>query len=598
MKKKIEKLLFTLCLFSFSILTPAVFSVKNAPEKNYYENRKELEYQIEYLLEENTYIPLESIHLQSAAKEEIPFRFKPDALNFFELIIPGQKKTKILKNKGQINIFINADKSESVKSIEYTVGQLPDHKQKFKNDPIHLPPHSYSQKLEEITFSSPNKTNQDTTEKENIIKESDAKNLSLIDRIIEYTKNKNIFLISLIALFLGLLMSLTPCIYPMIPITISILGIDKKPFFERLEAGLLYITGISITFSFLGLLTSSGKIFFGQLFSFPIFTLLITLLLISMTLNMLDITNPIFSINNMQYIPKSLTNHRYLPLIYGIFSGTITSPCVSPGLIAVLSLVSQQENFYTGWILLFMFGIGLSLPLLLIALIFNSHFIFPQSGSWMITIKEIIGCLLCIIIYNNILHFAHPIIAISCIIILLGIFIVHKYVYFDTHLNKKTYWFCSYSVLAALGVALLLGVSTYQKIAQKNTPPYTEKISLIWHSHLTTAQEEALKNNTLLLVDITAEWCSICQIVDKKIFKNIEIMKKIIPFCTLVKIDCTILDQKKEQLIKKYKIDGFPSILLIDPKEGQVISSFHGELIEPGVAEQFINTVSRNSQKN
>lgn len=588
MKKKFNHFvlfLFLLSLFSKNVFS-SIFSLKNMSHECI--NSNTAIYHIEYSIPLYNYIDIDSLSIFFEEKNILVSDIV-DRSNFlkYQLVTPSKKKINILKNQGIFSlIFSTSNFPKENITIEYILSNVKNDEKKHITEHIILPKKDFpfiKKKIEE---------------KEVIIKKSSPPILSLMDRIIIYAKDKNIFFIGLIALFLGVLMSLTPCIYPMIPITISILGIDKKPFTQRLEGGLLYILGISITFSILGLLAVSGKLFFGQLFSKSIFIVGVTILLIIMTLNMLNIINPLFSIDGLQYIPESFKSHRYLPFIYGMFSGTITSPCVSPGLVAVLSLVAQQENFYFGWLLLFMFGIGLSLPLLLIALVFNSGFIFPRSGQWMMTIKEVIGIILCLLIYNNISHFLNYVVAFLVVCLVLGVFLFHKFAHFNDSHENKPYWFCSLSVIVAVIMIAFLGYNSYKKyVDNKNMKITIENLDIIWHDNIEKAAQIARETNTLLLVDVTAEWCSICQIVDTEIFKNLDIMKHLVSLCTLAKVDCTMIDPEKEKIIKRYKVDGFPSILILDPHDDSQLFSFHGEILELAKENKLIEMIFLSKSK-
>lgn len=400
---------------------------------------------------------------------------------------------------------------------------------------------------------------------------------SFLGGIMDYTKDSHFLLIAFVTFILGILMSLTPCIYPMIPITISILGIDKKNFSERLYAGILYVLGISVTFSIFGILAASGKLFFGQLLTMPIFTIITTIILFFMTLQMLGIIDSIISINTIS-MPVCLQDSRYLPFVYGIFSGTITSPCVSPGLIGILSLVGQQNNIFIGWLWLFTFGVGLALPLLLIALVMNSGFIFPKSGSWMNELKEIIGIALVFILNSNLLLLMNYYIAFAITIGILLSFLIYKYRLFDHIREVNKYWFCSFSAMLAIMMILFFIFTGYHKYQLENKIVNTIKIQ--WCNNFEKAIEKGLVEKKLILLDFTADWCSLCQVVDKEIFKDNKIMHIINDQYIFCKIDCTEMDAIKESLIKKYQINGFPGLLIINPQNKEMIQKYSSEILD------------------
>jgi thiol:disulfide interchange protein DsbD len=382
-----------------------------------------------------------------------------------------------------------------------------------------------------------------------------------IEKILLYAKNFNFIFVAFLVLILGIIMSFTPCIYPMIPITIAILGIDKQPIIKRIISATLYICGIAVAFSLLGLLASSGQLVFGSLFQNSFFVGILIIFLTCMILNMLDISNISFiSFNIQNKIPESIQKSNFLPFFYGIFSGTISSPCVSPGLFALLTLVAEQGNLYIGWLWLFCFGIGLGLPLWIVAVLFGSENFLLKSGMWMIEIKEIFALLLLLIIYKH-SYFLLGNYSIFYILLLFLLFCLKKY----KENNKRSYWFCSWSVLVGLIIVGTLLFNTYKKERkQEILDKKSEKILEInWLQNIEIATKEAKETHKTLLIDFTADWCTACKILNKKLFENTHFINEFSNKFVFCKIDCTNNSPEKEEIIKKFGIYGLPTIVLI-----------------------------------
>lgn len=382
------------------------------------------------------------------------------------------------------------------------------------------------------------------------------------------TKQNNIIVLFFIFL-LGILMSLTPCIYPMIPITISILGIDKKKAKERLLAGILYALGIALTFSILGLLAATGKIIFGNLLANHVFITIITIILFFMTINMMGIIQSFFNINTQIKIPDCIQNSKILPFLYGIFSGTITSPCVSPGLFGLLTLVSQQNNIFIGWLWLFIFGLGLASPLVLISLLTNTAWKLPGSGTWMNTLKEFLGIILLFILHKNISMISNFFIATIIILFIFLIFLIKK-IYITKTLSFST-------IIAVILFGTLLTIITQQNIIKKNSE--LNFINEYWQTNFEQAMNTAKNHDKLLLVDFSADWCTICKNVEKELLYKKSFIEGIKKICILCKVDCTKPDQKTKYLLKKYNIQGLPSIFLINPQKETILEQYHGDIL-------------------
>ena len=229
--------------------------------------------------------------------------------------------------------------------------------------------------------------------------------LELFQNIIKTTNNSWIRI--LFIFFLGLLLSLTPCIYPMIPITIGILHRqEKRSLIYNFLGSMCYAIGLSTTFAIMGLLAALAGASFGNLLSQPIFVsfLIIFIGLLSLSMiGIIEIPMPSFMKNNN--VVKSEYGTFVSAFLFGLISGTIASPCVSPGLALVLTIVATIGNVLTGFWLLFVFGIGLSVPLILIGTFSSSLNILPSAGQWMIEIKKAIGFVMlatCFYYLNNI----------------------------------------------------------------------------------------------------------------------------------------------------------------------------------------------------
>lgn len=405
------------------------------------------------------------------------------------------------------------------------------------------------------------------------------KNETAIERILLQAKNLNFIFVALLVLILGIIMSFTPCIYPMIPITIAILGIDKQPLMKKIFSATLYVCGIALTFSIMGLLASSGKLIFGSLFQNSWFVCILIIFLTIMILNMLDITNTSFMSFNMQdYIPEKIQRSTLLPFFYGIFSGTISSPCVSPGLFALLTLVAEQGNLYIGAFWLFCFGIGLGLPLWIIAVLFGSENFLLKSGLWMIEIKEIFGLLLFIVLYRH----ASSLLGtyrILYILLLFLLFCIKKY----RENYKPSYWFCSWSVLLGFIIIGSLLFNTYKETREEKMvkKPLAEDIAqqIDWIHSIEEAKTVAQKTKKTLLLDFTADWCTACKILDKKLFKNKEFIAECSKHIIFCKIDCTHKNEQSERLIDIFNVQGLPTIILINLNdEKEELKKFGSEI--------------------
>lgn len=392
------------------------------------------------------------------------------------------------------------------------------------------------------------------------------------------TSESNTFRLILVFL-LGLLMSLTPCIYPMIPITAGILQAQGSSSIGRsFVLAFTYTLGISTTFALFGLIAALTGHLFGQLLVNPIFIIIIIGILAYLALSMFDLYD--------MYVPKFMSQENNYTqkkgsllsvFIFGVISGSMASPCLSPGLALLLSIVATLGNNFLGFIMLFMFGLGLSVPLLVVGTFSNSINMIPKSGLWMIEVKKIFGFMLlgmCVYLLSNILS-EHVIAWI------IALFIFGAGVYYLQNASKYDgkNWYYLKNILGILLIVLSLLMSM-----QAVYKTYFNETKICHDSNWLTNYEAALKqayaNNQNLLIDCGADWCSICKAIDKKILNDPVIKAKLCDL-VLLKVDATNQDSEPYVTLKaKYNIMGVPAILLINPTDNSLIKKWGSEIYD------------------
>jgi cytochrome c-type biogenesis protein len=205
-------------------------------------------------------------------------------------------------------------------------------------------------------------------------------------------------LLALVVLFgAGLATSLTPCVYPMIPITAGILGGAGSARRSRGRTLLLtgvYVLGLALVYASLGLLAGLSGTLFGSVSSNPWALFVMGNLLLLFGLALLDV----FSVNapaGMAAWAGRLTGDS-VPGVFalGATSGLVAAPCGAPAFAAVLTFVSTTGSAVLGFLYLFVFSIGLSALLIAVGLFSGSLAALPRAGKWTLWIKRIGGALL------------------------------------------------------------------------------------------------------------------------------------------------------------------------------------------------------------
>lgn len=214
----------------------------------------------------------------------------------------------------------------------------------------------------------------------------------------------------------GILSSLTPCIYPMIPITIGVVGGMADPsrgprsWRHTLFRSVAYVLGMTLVYSFLGVIAGATGRVFGSMTQSAGWYAALGVIVIGSALIMLDV---------IPFDPQAWWNrfkHRYFKektaahpvhssaahtemtalgaLVLGATSGFIAAPCTTPVLAAILAFIANTRSIGLGFVLMVFFSAGLGTLLLVIGLFAGRAQALPRSGKWMIAIKKLSGLIL------------------------------------------------------------------------------------------------------------------------------------------------------------------------------------------------------------
>jgi thiol:disulfide interchange protein len=336
---------------------------------------------------------------------------------------------------------------------------------------------------------------------------------TLSDISVEDLISQGSILTFLFIFFAGILTSFTPCIFPMIPITLSILGSQTlgKSRWKGFIISLFYVLGIATTYSLLGLVAAKTGTLFGSYLSSPLVVSFIALLFFVMALSMFGL----FEIQVPVFIRSKLGNTKlsqgYVGAFFtGLIAGIVASPCVGPVLVALLTYVAQSQKAFFGFFLLFTYAMGLGLIFILLGTFSQLLSKLPKSGPWMIKVKKVFGV-----------------------------------------------------ILIAMGLYYLLPV--IKKSMSVSAPVITQKSD--WAPYSKHAVEEA-RNKKVVIIDFSAEWCAACHELDKFTFGNLEVKRRMAE-AVLLKVDATQENEHTTPILQQYGVVGLPTIIFIE-KDGTI----------------------------
>ena len=415
---------------------------------------------------------------------------------------------------------------------------------------------------------------------------------SSLSALLEHTQSFPVQLT--LALLLGFLLSLTPCIFPMIPITIGILqgtgGNSRKRSFFIASA---YTLGVSLTFASLGLLVASGGIAFGEFARSPFFVLSLVTFLTYLALSMFglyDMHVPAFLKKRAQ--KSSNQGSLVSAFIFGALSGTIASPCLSPGLALILTIAATLGNKILAFLLLFTFGVGSALPLLIIGTFSSSLQVFPKAGMWMIEVKKLFGFMLfavCFYYLESLISHHILLWLIAEFLCITGLWYFSAVAKHDSHTTKLFKKIMGFVLLVGSGfffVSAYKTQNTHKPELENSVEAQAENIS--WHNTYEQAYKQAEEQNKKLFVVYTTDFCPSCLVLEKKILQK-PIVHTVLQNFVCVKIsELTAL----KSLLGEHAFLPTPTMLIVDPVTKTVVKQWQNGVPKEQTVEDFVQELT------
>lgn len=358
------------------------------------------------------------------------------------------------------------------------------------------------------------------------------------------------FLSMLIAAFIGgLLLNLTPCVYPLIPITVGYFSRQVPGRTRRFLLAAIYVGAMAIVYAILGTAAAITGSFFGVFLQNPIILIALAALMTLLALGMWGT----YDIRLPQRL-HMLADSKPGPLgaaSMGATMGIVCAPCIGPFVVALLTYVGQRGNPAEGFALFLMLGLGLGLPYLILAAVSESVASLPKAGLFMIAAKRFLG----IVLLGLALWFLRPLIGEHMYRVGHGVlFAATGLLLFFWGYGRRS----ADRVLETRRVKILrrlIGIILIT-ISILFFKPAEEKNEVAWHPYSEAALAESKGN--LAMVYITATWCLPCTELKEFTFSN-EAVIAATQGITALKADAT--DRMPEGLSEKYSIVGVPTIL-------------------------------------
>ncbi len=393
------------------------------------------------------------------------------------------------------------------------------------------------------------------------------------------------FLAFLALVFLGgLASSLTPCVYPMIPITISVIGASAdQGKAKSFSLAVTYVLGIAATYTALGVFAAYSGSLFGGMMQNPWVIGGVAVVFFALAAAMFGFYE--FA------LPSSVTTKASMiggggyggAFIVGTVAGVVAAPCTGPIVALLLVKIASDYTLLQGVMIMLAFSLGLGQIFLVIGTFAGILGSLPRSGGWMVEVKHVFGV---VMVGVGVWYLGQILPAGVMTVLWVGFVLLAAFelagrveaIKGPRNLGR----------VAAAVVLLVVGLS----LALRPAPELPEELveaGVTWGSNHDDGATLASQAGKPMIVDFTADWCAACKELEHFTYTDPAVVSCAAEFVPVM-IDGTEKTPEFERLRKKYKVRGLPAVYFVCP-EGDVVSELTLKGFEP--ADQFLNKMNK-----
>ena len=369
---------------------------------------------------------------------------------------------------------------------------------------------------------------------------------------------------------IGLALNLTPCVYPMLGVTVSIFGARRAaPPAQVFGLALLYVLGMATMYSALGVVAAFTGGLFGGVLQSPIVLFGIGLLLAALAFSMFGLYELQPPTWMLEKVGGTGTTSAVGIFLSGLVVGVIAAPCVGPPVVALLAMVGAKGDPWFGFRAFFTLAMGLGAPYLVLATSSNLLQRLPRSGDWMVWVKKVFGVIMLAV---GVFYIALAIAPRAAVWILPVAMIAGGFLlgFLDRTAAKPGFRLLRWAV----GVLGILG-----GVAVIATTP-TKGVAFEAFDEQTLAA--TLKEGRPVMLDFSADWCAPCHELERFTFTDRRVKEAVRGFRAF-RVDLTkYRSPEAERWRRQYGIAGVPTVVFLTPDGNEVGAARVEGFLPPG----------------
>lgn len=382
---------------------------------------------------------------------------------------------------------------------------------------------------------------------------------ALLSRFSKAAKD-NIPLALAIAFVFGILSSLLPCVYPVIPITVAYIGSrsEGRGRFHGFALSWAFVLGLALVYAALGAVSAKAGQSFGALTQTPWVGIPVAALFFVLALsmfNLFELKLPSVFANRIEQTKHRGRGRGFVgAFLIGALSGLVASPCIGPLLVAILLVVAATGSAVLGFLYLLAFALGMGLLFVVIGTFWGILASLPKSGAWMDGLRVFFGAvILGAAFYFAGLFMPRPVFT---AVGLLALFAVALFLLF----GGKRHFF----PVPWRAVGILLSSAALALVFLFLPGGASKEGGVPWRTDLEAALRDAASQGKPALLDFRADWCVACLELEEKTWPEAGVQKaleRLVP----VKLDVTKNTPENRALQQRYGVKGLPTVILLSP---------------------------------